>query len=400
MHCVNPRRTLGTTLLIALLALSTFLVNGCNGKKSTPSNQILIGEYGAMTGSESTFGTSTDEGMQMALDEINSAGGVNGMQLAKKAENDESKSDEARTVVQDLMQSHPTAIIGEVASSNSLAAAPVCQNAKVPMISPASTNPKVTEQGDYIFRTCFIDPFQGGVMATFAFKNLHAKKAAVFWDSDQDYSKGLREAFENTFKKLGGQIVIDQSYSSGAVDYRAQLTTIKQANPDVIFIPGYYTEVGTIARQARETGITVPLLGGDGWDSVKLFQGAGGALEGCYFSNHYFSADPKVQKFVAAYKAKYNGKVPDAMAALAYDATRILADALKRAGKPSDGDYTSDDFRAKLRDAIAATKDFNGVTGNITIGPDRNAIKPAIVLQIHGNAYKYVTTITPQQIPS
>lgn len=400
MHSANRRKPLAL-LLIPLIAALMFVNDGC-GKKSTGQNQILVGEYGAMTGDESTFGTSTDEGMQMALDEINNAGGVNGVKITKKLENDEGKSDEARTVVADLMQYHPTAVIGEVASSNSLAAAPVCQENKVPMISPASTNVAVTQIGDYISRTCFIDSFQGGVMATFAVKNLHAKKAAIFEDSTQDYSKGLAAAFKAEFQKLGGTVVIDETYSKGAVDYRAQLATIKQASPDVVFVPGYYTDVGTIGRQARETGIKVPLLGGDGWDSAKLFQGAGTALEGCYFSDHYSvdSTDPRVKKFVTDYEQKYNGKVPDAMAALAYDATNILADAIKRAGKPSDGDYSSDDYRAKLRDAIAATKNYPGVTGNITIGPDRNAIKPAVVLEIHGNGYKYVTTITPQEIGS
>lgn len=402
MYSVSLRKAFTLFLLMLLAVPLLFMNDGCGSKKGAGQNQILIGEYGAMTGDESTFGTSTDEGMQMALDEINAAGGVSGVKLTKKLENDEGKSDEARTVVADLMQYHPTAIIGEVASSNSLAAAPVCQQNKVPMISPASTNVAVTQIGDYIFRTCFIDSFQGGVMATFAYNNLHAKKAAIFEDSSQDYSKGLAASFASHFQKLGGTIVSQETYSPGAVDYSSQLATIKTANPEVIFVPGYYTEVGKIARDARTQGIKVPLLGGDGWDSPKLFQGAGNALEGCYFSNHYSvdSTDPRVKKFVAAYEQKYNGKVPDAMAALAYDATNILADAMKRAGKPTDGDYSSADYRAKLRDAIAATKDYPGVTGDITIGPDRNAIKPAVVLEVHGSGYKYITTITPQQISS
>jgi branched-chain amino acid transport system substrate-binding protein len=363
----------------------------------------VIGEYGALTGAESTFGESTDLGLQMALDEANASGGINGVKLSKQMYDDAGIPDQAKIVVQKLVdQDGVTAVIGEVASSNSLAAAPVCQQAKVPMITPASTNPKVTQVGDYVFRTCFIDPFQGAVMASFAFKNLKARRAAVFKDSGQAYSTGLASYFEDTFKKLGGTIVIDEAYTSGAVDYRSQLATIKAGAPDVVFVPGYYTEVGTIGREARELGITVPLLGGDGWDSDKLFAGAGNSMEGCYFSNHYSvdSTDPHVKKFVADFKAKNSGAVPDAMAALAYDATRILLDGMKRAGKPSDGSYTSDAYRAKLRDAIAATKSFVGVTGTITVGPDRNAIKPAVVLEVTGQQYKYVTTINPQDIPT
>jgi branched-chain amino acid transport system substrate-binding protein len=292
---------------------------------------------------------------------------------------------------------HVDAIIGEVASSNSLAAAPVCQRSGVPMITHASTNPKVTLVGNYIFRTCFIDPFQGAVMATFAVKNLHLKKADVFYDNSSDYSVGLAKFFTATFEKLGGVVAISTSYHAGDPDFRAQLAGIKQTNPDFIYVPGYYTDVGTIARQAREQGITVPLMGGDGWDSPKLFDSADEALNGCYFSNHYSvqSSDPLVQKFVAAYEKLYGGAVPDAMAALAYDATHILADAFKMAGKPADGNFDSPQYRAKLRDAIAATKDYPGVTGKITIGPDRNAVKPAVVLQISGKEYKYVTSINP-----
>jgi branched-chain amino acid transport system substrate-binding protein len=269
-----------------------------------------------------------------------------------------------------------------------MAAAPICQNKQVPMITPASTNPDVTATGDYIFRVCFIDPFQGTVMARFASENLKLKRVAILKDQGQPYSTGLAANFQTAFIKLGGEIVADESFTATDTDFKAQLSSIKARNPDGVFIPGYYTQVGTVGRQARELGITVPLLGGDGWDSPKLFEAAGSALEGCYFSNHYSAEDPSpaIQNFIQKYKARYNDKVPDAMAALGYDAMQVLADAMKRAKSLSGPD---------LRDAITATQNFAGVTGNITIDANRNAEKPAVVLQIKGQSYKYVTTIQP-----
>jgi branched-chain amino acid transport system substrate-binding protein len=392
-----------TALVFFTAAIAAWLLSAVGCAHHGSSDKVVIGAYGAETGPQSTFGTSMKAGMNMAIDEANAAGGVNGVQIVGKMYDDQSQPDQARTVVTKLIdEDNVTAIIGEVASKNSLAAAPVCQQKQVPMISPASTNPRVTEIGNYIFRTCFIDPFQGAVMATFAADNLHAKTAAVFYDSTQDYSLGLKQYFEQYFQKKGGKIVIEQSYTtaSGTGDYSAQLTTIKAQNPDVIYVPGYYTEVGTIAQQARQQGIKVPFLGGDGWDSAKLFEGANGALEGSYYSNHYSpdSTEPAVQNFSKAFVSKYNQGVPDAMAALGYDATNVLIAAIKTAGKPADGNYASAGYRAKVRDAIAATKDFPGVAGKISIGPDRNAVKPAVVLQIKGNKTVYVTTVKPSDV--
>jgi len=355
------------------------------GSAGGGSGPILVGYYGDLTGPTATFGTSTREGVDLAVDEINQSPPL-GRALEIRAEDDQGKSEQAVSVVTKLVdQDRVVAVLGEVASSNSLAAAPVCQRATVPMISPASTNPQVTEVGDYIFRICFIDPFQGSVMAKFAANTLKAKTAAILWDAKSDYSKGLRDFFKQTFP---GKVVVEPSYSAGDTDFNAQLNAIKEAKPDVIFVPGYYNEVGTIARQARDQGITVPLIGGDGWDSPKLFESAGKALEGCYFSNHYSpeSTDPRVQDFIAAFKKKYNGKVPDAMAALGYDVAKILADSIQRAGS-TEG--------PKLRDAIAQTKDYAGVTGSITLDANRNATKPAVVLQITGDRFKYVETVEP-----
>src|SRR5215510_13456483 len=317
------------SLLLALLAGA-----GCGEAKKGGAAGITVGHVASMTGDTATFGRSADQGIRMAVEEINAAGGVLGQPIQIVTEDDRSVTEEARTAAQKLIQRDQVkALLGEVASSRSLAAAPEAQRAHVPMISPGSTNPKVTEVGDYIFRACFIDPFQGAVMAQFAAEELKAKRLAILFDFKQDYSVGLAEFFRETVKKNGGEIVADERYTSGDIEFRAQLTTIRAAKPDAIFVPGYYTELGLIAKQARELGITVPLLGGDGWDSEKTLEIGGDAVEGYYFSTHY-SADadsPKVQDFVKRYREAY-GAVPDAMAALGYDTALILSDALRRAG--------------------------------------------------------------------
>ena len=325
--------------------------------------------------------------MRMALEEINARGGALGRPIELLSEDDRSITEEARTAAQKLLQrDQVVALLGEIASSRSLAAAPEAQRSRVPMISPGSTNPKVTEVGDYIFRACFIDPFQGTVMARFAVEELKVKKVAILFDFKQDYSVGLADFFRKKFTELGGEIVADERYTSGDIEFRAQLTTIRAAKPDAIFVPGYYTELGLIAKQARELGIEVPLLGGDGWDSDKTLEIGGSAVEGYYFSTHYAadSDSPKVQDFVKRYTQKYS-QTPDAMAALGYDTVGILADALTRAGDTSG---------AKLRDAIAATQNYEGVTGRITIDPSRNARKDAVVLKIEGGKFKFYRQVS------
>ncbi len=353
---------------------------------------IKIGEYGSLSGGTATFGISTDEGVRLALDDINKSGGVLGRQIEVIVVDDQSKPEEAVTAVQKLIfQDKVCAIIGEVASSRSLAAAPVAERARIPMLSPASTNPRVTQVGKYIFRACFIDPFQGAAMANFAMKDAkgpHAKRFAVLYDVKNDYSVGLREFFTARVKQLGGEIVADESYGEGDIDFKAQLTKIKGTHPDAIYVPGYYTEIGLICRQARSLGINVPLMGGDGWDSDKTFAIGGDSVNGCYFTNHYSPDEdrPEVKKFVEAYKAKYNGKTPDAMAILGYDAMRLMADAIKRAG--------SDKPRA-IRDALAETKNFPGASGTITMDADRNAKKPIVVLKIENGKTHFISSIQP-----
>jgi branched-chain amino acid transport system substrate-binding protein len=349
---------------------------------------IKIGEVGSTTGSEATFGVATHQGVDLAIKEINATGGIRGKKLQVVLLDDQGKPEEAATAVTRLItQDKVTAIIGEVASSRSLAMAPIAQQNKIPMISPSSTNPKVTEIGDYIFRVCFIDPFQGYVMAKFAAENLKFKKVAILRDVKNDYSVGLAKFFTETFKKLGGEIVVDQSYSAGDIDFKSQLTAIRAVKPEAIFVPGYYTEVGLIARQARSLGIKAPLLGGDGWDSPKLLQIGGKAIEGAYFSNHYSAEDksPHVQSFIERYRKEYK-ETPSGLAAMGFDAAMVLADAMKRAKSLSPVD---------IRAALAATKDFQGVTGRISIDQQRNAVKPAVVLKVVNGSFVYDSTIRP-----
>ncbi|SEU24988.1 ABC transporter substrate-binding protein [Stigmatella erecta] len=360
------------------------------GTPTPPANSgtLLLGVATALTGGQATFGISTRNGIEMAIREANAAGGVKGQKVAVKVYDDQGKPEEAAQAVTRLItQDKVVVILGDVASSNSLAMAEKVQPAGVPMISPASTNPAVTEKGDYIFRVCFIDPFQGFVMAKFARETLKAAKVAVLQDNKSAYSIGLTEVFTRKFTEMGGKITTTESFSQGDTDYRAQLTAIKKTQPDAIYVPGYYSEVGIIARQARELGIKAPMLGGDGWDSEKLFELGGTAIQGSYFSNHYSpdNKDPRVQKFVAEYKAAYGG-VPDALAALGYDAANVALDALKRA---------PDTSGPAVRDAIAATKDFPGVAGTITLDDKRNAVKSAVVLKVGDGKAEFVTTVNP-----
>ena len=350
---------------------------------------VKIGEFGSLTGDNASFGTSQNEGVQMAVEEINNAGGVLGKKLDLTVEDNQTKQGQTTTIVRKLIsQDHVEALIGEVASSKTLEAAPIAQEAKIPLIATAATNPKVTQVGDYIFRVCFIDDFQAAVIARFVLENLHKSKVAFMTDVKQDYSVGLTKFAKDYFLKNGGKIVKEQSYSSGDKDFRAQLTDIKSANPDVIIITGYYPEASLIILQARQLGIKSTFVGGDGWDGSSLIPVAGKAIEGSYYSTHFSTENtsPAVQDFVQKYKKKYN-KTPDAFAALGYDAVNLLADAIKRAGGTDP---------QKLRDAIASTKDFPGVTGNITINAERNADKPAVILTIKGGAVHFYQTVEPK----
>lgn len=361
-------------ILLSLVVIASLLTAfACNGGGA--SDKVKIGVFMSLTGDTANFGISSTNGIKMAADEINAAGGINGKQVELNVQDDRSDPSEAATIVTKFVtQDSVHAILGEVASSRSIAAAPIAQNAKIPMLTPSSTNPEVTKKGDYIFRSCFIDPVQGAAIAQFAAKTLGKKRAGIMVDRKNDYSTGLEKFISQTFIKLGGEMVITQSYQAGDQDFNAQLTSIKGSNPDVIFVPGYYGDVALIAKQARDKGITVPFVGGDGWDATQLYTIGGKALNGSFFSNHYspYDTDPQVQKFVNDYKARYR-EIPDALAATAYDAARIMFDAIKRAN--------SLDGKA-IRDALAATKDFPGVTGKVTFNENRDAVKPIIMIEI------------------
>jgi branched-chain amino acid transport system substrate-binding protein len=390
------------TLLAATTAAVALMAIGCERKSATPAaapvaaapsvaqtgDTILIGEVFSLTGGQATFGVSSRNGIEMAIKEANAAGGVKGKKLETRVYDDQGKPEEAANAATRLVnQDHVTLILGEVKSSNSIAMAKVVQPARIPMVTPTSTNPKVTEVGDYIFRVCFIDPFQGFAMAKFARENLKLNKVAVLRDLNSDYSTGLTDVFTRKFTEMGGKIVAVETFNSGDSDFRAQLTAIKRAAPDGLYVPGYYSEVGVIAKQAKELGLAAPIMGGDGWDSEKLFELGGTAVEGHYFSNHYSSDDPapRVQRFVTAYKAAY-GDVPDALATLAYDAAGVAVEAMKRAP----------DLSPKaIRDAIAQTKDYPGVAGTITLDANRNAVKPLVILRVGKGKFEYVATITP-----
>jgi branched-chain amino acid transport system substrate-binding protein len=388
-----PRRTLITGLSAAAMVLTI----GCkkkagdgavSGDGGTGASEIVIGHYASMTGSTAHFGQDTDRGVRLAIDEANAKGGVLGKKLRVVTLDTRGDSAEAANAVNRLIDVEKvTALLGEVASSLSLAGGRVAQRRKIPMISPTSTNPKVTEVGDYIFRVCFIDPFQGKVMATFARQNLKLGKVAILKDVKNDYSIGLADAFQKSFTALGGAIVVEQSYSQGDTDFSAQVTAIRGSSAQAIFVPGYYSEVGSIARTADRLGLKIPLLGGDGWDSPDLFKIGGDAINGSYFSDHFAPdlATDQAKQFVAKFTSKY-GVAPSGLGALGYEAAEVLVDAIRRAGK---------DDPTAIRDAIAQTKDFEGVTGKITMDAQRNPQKSAVVLKVEGGKAKFETSIAP-----
>ena len=374
-------------VVVAGLALA-----GCTkpaGEGPAGADVIRIGEFASLTGKEAAFGQSSHKGTALAVDEINAAGGLLGKKIELITEDNRSTAGESVTIAKKLItRDKVVALLGEVASGRSLEAGPIAQANRIPMISPSSTNPKVTETGDYIFRVCFIDPFQGKLLAAFAKRTLKAQKVAIFSDVSAPYSVGLAQYFREPFEAAGGKIVSEQKYTGGDKDFSAQLTAIKAAKPDAIIVPGYYNEAGLIVRQARQLGIKVPLFGGDGWEAPELMQLAGAAaLEGTYYSTHFSSesTEPLAQKFVAAYKAKYN-ETPDAMAALGYDSALVLADAIKRAGS-TEG--------PKVRDALAATRDFPGATGATTLNEKRDATKPAVIITAKDGKFQYVETVSP-----
>ncbi|MSU65596.1 MAG: ABC transporter substrate-binding protein [Opitutus sp.] len=367
-------------LILALVGLAT---------AGPAADTIKIGEYASLTGKEAGFGQTSHHGVILALEEINAAGGVLGRKLELAYEDNQTKPGESATAAKKLIsRDKVVALIGEVSSGRSLEAAPIAQAARIPMIAPAATNPKVTQIGNYIFRVCFIDPFQGTVMAKFAKEDLKVRRVAILSSVSNAYSLGLAKYFRETFTSSGGAVVTEKNYSEGDKDFRAQLTAVKAAGVEAVFVPGYYTESAHIVRQARELGLDVPFFGGDGWEDEQLLGIGGEALTGCYYSTHFSAknTDPTVAKFAAKYKGRWNNEVPGAFSALGYDAVYVLADAIKRAGS-TEG--------PKLRDALAATKNFPGVSGLTTIDQDRNASKSATIIALKGGKATFFKTVSP-----
>jgi branched-chain amino acid transport system substrate-binding protein len=367
---------------LGLVAGTALSFMGCDKHKN-----VVIGGVAPLTGEAATFGTSTKQGYDLAVEEWNAKGGVLGKQVKLVFADDKGDPAEGATVFTKLIeQDKACAILGTVMSKVSLAGAPICQAAKIPMIATASTNPKVTDVGNFIFRACFIDPFQGTVGAKFAFDELKAKKAACLFDVGNDYTKGLSEFFKAKFTALGGEVVGFEGHATGTSDFKAQLTKVLAAKPDVLYVSDYYSDVAIIAKQARELGFKGPLVGGDGWDSPKLVEIAGPAVEGCFFTNHYAKEDksPIVQEFVAKYTAKYKAS-PDALAALAYDAANIMLDAINRAGS-TDG--------TAIQAALTKT-DLRVVTGQVKFDEKRNPVKSAVIIEIKGGQQVYKTTVAP-----
>jgi branched-chain amino acid transport system substrate-binding protein len=369
-----------TPALLLALAAATAL---------SAADPIKIGEFASLTGKEAGFGQTSHQGVVLAIEEINAAGGVLGRPLELIYEDNQTKAGESATAAKKLISRDKViALIGEVSSGRSLEAAPVAQQNKIPMIAPAATNPKVTQVGNYIFRVCFIDPFQGTVMAKFAKEDLKVKRVAVLSSVSNAYSLGLAKFFKETFVAGGGEIVTEKNLAEGDKDFRAQLTAVKAANVEAVYVPCYYTEAALIVRQARDLGITVPFFGGDGWEDEQLLKIGGEALNGCYYSTHFSAenTDPVVAEFVKKYKARWNGELPGAFSALGYDDIYVLAAAIKRAGGTDN---------VKLRDALAATKDFPGITGLTTINAERNASKPATIIALKDGKAKFFKTVSP-----
>ena len=350
---------------------------------------IKVGQYASLTGKEASFGQSSHRGVALAVDELNSRGGVLGRPVEFFVEDIQSKAGESATAVKKLIsRDQVVAILGGNSSTNSLEAAPICQAAHVPMIAISSTSPKVTAMGPYIFRVCFIDPFQGAVLAKFAQNTLHAKRVALLTSVSAPYSVGLSQVFRDRFVAAGGDIVADQKYTEGDKDFRAQLTAIKAVSPDAIVATGYYTEAALLCRQARELELNLPILGGDGWEAPQLIYLGGKAVNNTYYSTHYSaeSPAPEVRAFIKRYSGRYDGEIPNSDAALGYDAMMLLADAITRAGTTAG---------PKVRDALAATKNFPGVTGRTTIDADRNTSKPAIMLMVKDGRAQFVEAVIP-----
>jgi branched-chain amino acid transport system substrate-binding protein len=373
------------------------ILAGCSGTKegSGGSNTIKVGVNLELSGGVASYGESIEKGINLAVDELNKKGGMGDKKIELvKVDNKSDAAEATNGAIKLTSQDKVAAIIGAATSGDTVAQAQIADDTKTVLLTPSGTSPNVTvgdngKLNDYVFRICFIDPFQGTVAANFASKQLKVKNAAIFADSSSDYAKGLSASFKKTFEADGGSVVSEEAYVAKDTDFRATLTRIKAKNPAFIFIPGYYEEVGLIIKQAREMGITVPFMGADGWDSPKLVELAGANnLNNTYITNHYSSEDPdkKIQDFVSKFKEKNNGDSPNAFNALGYDSVYLLADAVKRAGSTDPG---------KIKDALAKTKDLSLVTGLVTVDKDHNPVKSATVLEYKDGKQVFNTKVNP-----
>ena len=376
----------GTALLAGVFA-------GCGGGNTAEqSDTVKIGANFEMTGNVANYGNASLEGLKLAVKEANEAGGVNGKKLELVQVDNKSEASEAVNAATKLIsEDNVKVIVGPAVTANVIAESQVATDNQIPVLAPDATSPAVTvEDGkvkEFIFRSCFIDPQQGSVMAKFAADNLKAKTAVVYIDNSSDYSKSLGQVFKERFEVAGGKVVMTEAFLQKDQDFKAALTKIKTANADVIFVPAYYEEVGKIVKQARELGITAPILGTDGWDDVKVADIAGAdALNNTFFSTHYSDKDESVKGFIDAFTKEYN-HAPNVFAALGYDAGKLLVDALKRAGG---------DDPVKIKDAIAATKDLQVGTGVITMDEHHNPIKQAVILENKGGDRVMVAKIMPE----
>ncbi|WP_264850932.1 ABC transporter substrate-binding protein [Clostridium omnivorum] len=378
---VKKRIALALSMMLTLGVMA-----GCS-KASSNSNEIKIGAILSLTGDVATYGQSAKNGLEILQEEVNKSGGVLGKNIKFVFEDDESKPATSATAAQKLINNDKVVgIVGPLTSSQCSSVGPIANQFKVPMVTGTGTNPKVTDSGEYVFRSCFQDPFQGVVTSKFAFESLKAQTAAVLFDNGNDYSSGLAQNFKSNFEKLGGKVVASENYNKGEQDFNAQLTKLKALNPQVLFLPDYYGTVALIAKQARALGITSTFVGGDGWDSADLFKIGGEAVNGAYFSNHYSPEDTskEVTDFKKSYEDKYK-TTPDTMAVLNYDAGKILVEAIKAAGK-TDGD--------SIKEALKKTN-VTVVSGKVSFDEKRNAVKSAVIVKVDGDKTKFTLRVNP-----
>lgn len=371
--------------VVALAAASAVVLAGACRQ---PPREIPVGAFLALSGAESTSGSEMREGIELALDELNAAGGIEGRKVRVIYEDDASRAEDAKEGVRRLVtRDGVVAVLGEVSSSRTLAGAEAASALGVPMITPSSTAIEVTRGRPWVFRTCFTDDQQGRVAARFVKRELHASKAALLHAEGDPYAAGLSAVFREEAAALGISVVADETYPKGTIDFRPRLAAIAEAHPDVVFVPSYQDDVVLIARQAAEKGIPgSKLFGGDGWDSPRLLVGAGSELEGAHFTDHWApdAPWPRSKEFVAAYRRKYK-REPPSLAAQGYDGARVLFDAMRRA--PDLG-------RESIRTAVSETVDFPGVTGPITIDAAHDATKPVVVVKVGDGAFRFVAERT------